>query len=359
MVLRVAPAKVLSMNPDGSNPRWLGQLGHVSGLQWGFTLPGGPDSAALNFDNGTKVRDSAMNPGRIIKIAKGGSCVWDGKLNEAVYSSGGWQMTAHGSGTFGGEFKAGFTTYNLNDPINQAILRTPNGLRWVNPGIPAGWLVTSQPDLYSETVTDWLNNITIPAGLSWYIGRGNVLSTGIVPSSPNRILVSTDPAPRTITSDINRLFIKFVVSDDGQGNIVNGYTVASNLPSQLAHGTVEDTIDITAAGVMSSASAANIGATVLSNYQRAAFTNAFTIRYGQLRTMGGTAIDLATEQAATCCRLAVMDGGFGGEVIAGPVSFPTGQYTYFDDNGTAQLTPFQSFKTDISTLLGVLVPGVR
>jgi hypothetical protein len=45
------------------------------------------------------------------------------------------------------------------------------------------------------------------------------------------------------------------------------------------------------------------------------------------------------------------DDPFGGEVVAGPIEFPVGEYTYDDDSNTANVTPVQSYRTDISSIL--------
>lgn len=352
---------VYTFRPDGTSPRCLGQIGRMSQLKYSYIMPGGPQDLSC-FLTTRKIRYDALEQGRIVKVLRGGSVVWDGQLNEPVYSAGGWQLVAHGAGTFGAQFMARYNTYNLNDPVNLAIASGGSGslgLRWVNPGIPSGWLVTTQPDEYSETVTDWMNNITVPAGLTWYVGRGNLLSTGLIPTTPNRLIYVNDPMSRTVTNNYNRLFIKFVLSDDSNGNAVNGYTVATNPASAAKSGWSETTVDITAAGVMSATSAANVGVTLLANYQRATFTQPVTVRYGQLRTMGGTKIDLGTEQAGTVCRAIGMDNGNGGETIQAPVSFWTGAYQYDQDTNTGLVTPGNSFRSDISSLLGVLVPAAR
>ena len=84
-----------------SGPRWLGAIGHVANLQYSYTAPGGADQMSCTLQIPPSQRTDCMDPGRIVKIYRGGGCVWDGKLNEPVPAVDGWAISAHGSGTFG------------------------------------------------------------------------------------------------------------------------------------------------------------------------------------------------------------------------------------------------------------------
>src|SRR5258707_472451 len=132
-------SSVVTLRPDGTQPRHLGALGHVSALTYSWSNPGGPDQLSCTLQS--RDRTDAMNPGRRCQVVRGARVIWDGKLMEPAETAGGWQVTAVGVGKAGADFAAVFTTWtNQNDAVNQAIAR-PGGLRWVNPGIPAGgWL---------------------------------------------------------------------------------------------------------------------------------------------------------------------------------------------------------------------------
>ena len=214
-------------------------------------------------------------------------------------------------------------------------------------------------DPFSETITDFLNNMTVQAGLLWYIGRNNVLAVGTPPSTVNRLLINTVPASPTLIGNINRVYAKYVSSDDGQGNQNYSWAMASNQPDINLHQPNEQPVDLTPAGVMSSETATGWAQLVLQQFQAAAFGNSFQVRYGQLLTTGGQAVDPATEQAGTVCRLLSTDSGYGGEITPGPVQFLTGNYAYDDDSQTGTVTPWQSYKTDYASLLTAAVPGLR
>ena len=108
---------------------------------------------------------------------------------------------------------------------------------------------------------------------------------------------------------------------------------------------------------MSAAAAENVGNEVLARYQRAAWAGPFTARFGQLMTTGGTPVDLGCERAGSVMRLLVTDAPFGGESFAGTIEFLVGAYSYSDDDQTAQITPFQSARSDFSSLLSLIAPG--
>ena len=298
-------------------------------------------------------RTSAIDPGRIVEVYRGGSKIWDGKLNEPVPDISGWQVASHGAGTFGSDFVNFYRTWSLNDPVDQAIAR---GLRWTNPGIAGGWLA-QQVDSGSQTVTDHLNGLATPSAQVWQVDRSNVLNVTGIPSTVNRLLVSTSPVARSIANDVTTVFLKYEASDDGQGNVVYNTTDAFDQADIDMHGPTEIYSDLSNAGVMSAGAAANVGSQVLARYQRAAFAGPFTVRFGQYLTTGGTPVDLGCERAGTVARLLVTDAPFGGEVAAGKIEFVVGNYQYSDDAGTAQITPLLSARADFATLLSLVLPG--
>lgn len=352
-MMRRAASQIMTSHPDGSMPRWLGSIGHVSGLTYSYTCPGGADQMSCVLQVPPTFRTDAMDPGRLVRIFRGGSCVWFGILNEPTPDVPGWTITAHGAGTFGTSYAAFYNTWNLNDPVDQAISR---GLLWTNPGIGGGWLA-QQIDSASQTVTDHLNLLTVQSAQVWQIDRWNTLQVGAIPSVVNRLLVATDPVARTVSDDITTVFLKYEASDDGQGNTTYNLTDAFDQTDIDMHGATEVYADLSNAGVMSSTSAKAVGTNVLARYQRAAWAGPFTVRYGQLLTTGGSPIDLGTERAGTVCRLLVTDAPFGGEVPTGEITFTVGQYAYSDDDQTAQITPMLSARADFSSLLALISPG--
>ncbi len=352
-MLRRAASQVCTYRPDGSDPRWLGAIGHVTGLQTSYACPGGADQLQCTLQIPPNERPPALDPGRIVRVWRGAGNSWSGKLNEPVPSASGWTIQAHGTGTQGTDFAAVYDTWSLNDPVNLAIQR---GLPWTNPGIQGGWLA-QQVDSGSQTITDHMNMICTRSAQVWDVDRYGTLTVFPIPSVVNRLLVATDPVARTVANDITTVFLKYEASDDGQGNVVYNTTDAFSQLDIDMHGPTETYADLSNAGVMSATAASQVGYNVLARYQRASFAGPFTVRPGQYLTTGGTPVDLGTERAGTVCRLLVADAPFGGEVAAGVIEFPVGNFAYNEDSGTAQITPMTSARTDFASLLSLVLPG--
>lgn len=346
-------SQVRTLAPDFTDPRWLGALGHVANLQWSSTCPGGDSAMQCTLQVPPTSRDPALNPGRRVEIWRGASRVWQGKLNEPQPSVSGWDVQAHGIGTEPADFAAFYQTWNLNDPVDQAISR---GLNITNPGIQAGWL-SQQADSGSQTVADFLNSVCTPSAQVWMVDQHRALQVGAIPSEVNRFLVTTDPVARSIANDITTVFLKFTASDDGQGNVTYDLTDAFSQEDIDLHGPTEVYADLSNAGVMTAPAAAGVGSQFLARYQRATFAGPFTARPGQYMTTGGSPVDLGCERAGTVARLLVSDGSYGGEAAIGLVEFVTGGYAFDEDSGTAQVTPLQSSRSDFSTLLSLISPG--
>lgn len=352
-MIKRSGSQVQTLKPDGTDPRWLGSLGHVVKLVYSFTCPGGAEQMQCVLQVPPSARTPATDPGRIVKVWRGASCVWYGRLNEPVYAVDGCTVTASGAGTFGSRFQAYYTSWDLNSPVTQAISR---GLPWTNPGIAGGWLA-QQPDSASLTVTDHLNNLTIPSAQVWQVDRWNALQVTAIPSVVNRLLVSTSPVTRTVSNDITTVWLKYCASDDGQGNTVYNLTDSFSQDDINRHGPSETYADLSNAGVMTSGAAQGVGASALSRYLRAAYAGPFTVRFGQYLTTGGTPVDLGCERAGTVARLLVTDAPFGGEQVVGLISFVVGAFSYNDDDETAQITPMNSSRADFSSLLALISPG--
>lgn len=344
--------QVVTYAPGFKDCRYLGRIGHVGGLTYDFTLPGGASTMSSLLQVPPGKRNPALNAGRICHIQKGLSVVWDGNLAESIPTKDGWQVTGVGIGAQGADFMGYFATWNLDDPVNQAITR---GLRWRHPtAFPSGWLLAT-PDNASFSITDHMTNITSKQGLTWSVARDGTVSVLPIPTTPNRLLISTDPVPRTAYGNLTTVWLKYTTADDGQGNTTFAYTDYANQAAINQFNPHEIYEDLTSAvvspAVMSSLAAQTAGQNMLAMYTRAAWGGPFTVAPGQLLTMGGTPTDLATEQAGTVCRLMVTDAPFGGEIVAGAIQFPVGQYVYDEDSQTASITPMQSYRSDLGTVL--------
>lgn len=355
----MSETQVVTLDVNGGNPQWLGALCHVGQLTYSSTYPGGPDQMACRLQRPADWRHPAMDPGRIVQCYRGGQRIFDGKLDEPQPNpdGSGWSVLGHGSGSFGTDFAAVYSSYTPDDVITNAIGR---GLRWATPSISTSGLYLAQPAASgAQTVTDFMNAITSLGGYSWRVGRiDNNVTVEPLPSAPTRILVATTPVARTIVADINALAILYTASDDGSGNQTFGQVWATNDASIAVHGRMEQYVDLSSAGVMSSGAAIGFGQLILAKYVRANYGGPFTVMPGQLLNLGGQPVDLGMECAGEVYRLVVTDGSYGGEVVPGPVTFIGGGVAYDDDAKALTVTPFASITTDLSSLVSALVTAI-
>lgn len=361
-------SQVVSYAYNGGNladRRWLGSFGHVMNLQYGSNAPGGSDKAQWTLEVEPNYRNEAMDPGRIIQICRGAGIVWDGKLDEPQPATNGWTMTAVGSGNQGKDVVAYYSdpwpTTEPDEAINNAIDR---GLRWVNPGIgqPTGSWFGQAVDPGDQTVSDLLNLVCSRGGLLWYVNSqpgtaGNVLSLVPLPTQPSYYLVATTPVGRTIGGSYNTIFLRYEVTADNAttgASATYGLVSVQNPASINRYGPLEAYVDLSSAGVMSSAQAQAVGNYILAIYQRISFSGPFQVQPGQLITPGGQPVDLGCVQAGSVCQLILTDYAYGGEVTPQfPISFIIGTYLWDDQQQQATITPYQTLNQSLSGLLSL------
>jgi hypothetical protein len=365
--------------PRPKQGKWLGSLGHVNGMVRTYACPGGPDTLSLQLLLPADYRTDAINPGRVVQVWRGASCVWDGILDEPQPSPGGWTVTAHGAGQYGTDFAAIYSTWNADNPINQAIGR---GMRWVNPGIgsPATIYLSQVQDSGSETITAHLTLLITGGGLIWQVTRGNAST---IPASPwtlnvfpftsdangnplvpaQRLLTSTTPVARTIAADINSIVLRYQVTADIAATATKPEVAATftttnvnNFLSIAKHGRMEYYLDISSAGLMTAAQAQAVGQNILNRYVRATFAQPFVVGPGQVTNAAGTPIDLGCDEAGLVYQVICTDAPYGGEVAAAPLLFLSGGYEYDEDTNTATITPFQGVRLDMASMISALYP---
>jgi hypothetical protein len=410
----------LVTKPEPYSPRYLGQIGHVSGVNPVWTIPGGPSQLTCLLAVEPDFRTDALNPGRIITAHRGGSCIWEGQLTEPQPAATGWTLTANGVGTYGTNYGAWWqpgagptaksTGWFPDGPVDFAIAR---GLRWANHGIgtPAGIYTGPTQDPGSLTITDFMNLLCTGGSLLWELVQptsaatwppgpwqlvvhpmptdrnGNPLVAGPAQKTqisilqggrwkrvdmltaqprqpPDLFLVNTSPVARTITADYNTIILYYQKTADKTATSTTAATAATygttfvdNPGSVAAHGRLEYYLDVTNAGAMTALQAQQIGLNVLTKYIRANFANAFSVMPGQLLNPGGFPVDLGLNYAGMVCAIQGVSAASGGEVGFAPLTFLIGTYSYDDDTQTATVTPYQNALTDIASVVSALYPG--
>jgi hypothetical protein len=346
--------------------RWLGRLGSISALTYSYTLPGGPDQMTATLMRPPSYRTDAMDPGRIVQIVRGGTVIWEGTMMEPAPTSAGWNLTAVGLGNTPQNFLAIYSTWsNQNDAVNQAISR---GLRLINPGISSDVWLGQQQDSGSLTITGLLNLFCTLGGFYWYIfvnptGGGGLLAVPAYPQglngsqsplTPTRLLTCTVPVPRTIGNMITTMYMRYQTSANTATSATYAVTSETNAAQQAKYGPLEAYNDVSSAGYQTAAQVQALCEAVLNQEIPASYSNAFTVRPGELLTTGGQPIDLGTEQAGTICQALITDFASGGDVVPGPITFLTGSYEWDDVAEVATLTPYQSLGTSSTNLLAAI-----
>lgn len=402
--------------PELHEPKWLGQVGHVAGINYTYSVPGGPDQLTCTLQTEPDYRTDALDPGRVITAHRGGSCIWEGVLTEPVPTPTGWTLTANGCGTYGSNFGAWWQmdypdSWSVDGPIDLAIAR---GLRWSNPGQnnPGGaaYLGPVQ-NPGSLTMTDFMNLLCTGGALSWQLLQpasassfppgpwvinlfplptdisGNPiaaapstqlssdlyafsrwarsdLSAASARKPPDLYIVNTNPMGRTLTADINTIIVYYQVTADTTATstapaVAATYaTTFADIPASVArHGRLEYYLDVSSAGVMTQPQAAAIAQNVLGKYVRANFSGTFPVMPGQLLNVGGYPVDLGCDWCGYMASVQVENFPAGGEVGFAPITFQIGQYAFDDDTQTASITPYQNARTDMASVVAQLYPG--
>jgi hypothetical protein len=364
--MRPGLTALVTYRPDGSQPRALSQLGHISPAVYSYALPGGCDALTATFARPPRYRTDALDPGRLLRAYRGGAVVWSGILDEPAPGSGGWSLSAHGAGSFGNDYRAIWTgtwgTPTLDQIVNNAIGR---GLNWANPGIgsPAGLWAGQAVDSGSVAVTDALNNACSKGGLTWIVTTtdtgSNVLSVVPRPSAPNRLLIIGDPMARSAALGPTTLYVRYQsAADGGKTPAAYGLTSVTTALREPASGRVEDYMDLSSAGAQTAGQAQAPASAVLQKFQRDAFTASVTVRHGSLLNLGGTPCDpgayLDGNMTAMVCKLLLADYTPVSDVITGAPSVLVGSYSWDDAALLATITPSESIRHNFASLMQMI-----
>lgn len=361
--MRSGLTTVVSFTPSGGNARALGQFGRLTPPTYSWTTPGGCDQLTATFARPPRYRTDALDNGRVIRAFRGGHNVWEGILDEPGPSSDGWAITAHGAGSWANDYQAiwapPWDTSVPDEVVNNAIAA---GLDWVNPGIgsPSGMWIGQEMDSATSKVADVLNMVCGKGGLTWIVRtlpQGNVLSVIPLPTVANRLLISADPAARSVADAPTRLWIRYQATwDDPDNNVEATYgTTYIDKTALAGTGHREDVMDISSAGVYTAGDAQGVGYQVFKKFTRVAFTDPFAIRPGSLRNLGGTAVDpgafYADNQSGMVCRLLLADYTPGTDSQFGAPVFLVGAYEWNDLDVTGTVTPAESMRHDFASML--------
>lgn len=335
--------------PDGTDRQHLGYIGHIALAKHSTTLPGGDDQMSLTLLCQSPGRPGAIRAGRTVTLTAGG-LLWTGRLDEPLPAPGGWQVSAHGQGTFGANWQAYYPAkYGGNAPVDQAISR---GLPWVNAGLEAHGIDAQQlPDPAQPTIEEHLTAITDPMTKTWQVSRDGVVDTIALPSAPTRLVVLTKPAGRSLAEVVTKLWIRYQSGTDKYST-----TSVENAAAAADAGTTERFADFSDAGVISQSTAQSRGSAILAKYTAAGWAGPITVPQGRVLTLAGAEVDLATERAGEVYKPLFAGPASEGEWAGLPPYFVTAQAEYDWEAGTIALTPLESVRRSLSDLLSALAP---
>lgn len=370
--MRPGLTTVVSFAPSGaaSTGRALAQYGTLSPAVYSWTLPGGCNALSATFARPPRYRTDALDNGRLVRAYRGGAVVWEGILDEAAPGDDGWQITAHGAGAWGNDYQAVWSppwdATIPDDVVNAAIGR---GLDWVNPGIgnPSGMWIGQEMDSATSKVTDVLNMACSKGGLTWIIRtvpRGNVLTVMTLPTAANRLLICTDPVPRSVADAPTRLYVRYQATWDDPDAGTDATYATTYVDNAALDGTGhrEDVLDISSAGVYTAADAQAVGVQAFKQFTRIAFTEPFTVRHGGLRNLGGTPVDpgvfYTDNQYGMVCRVLLADYTPGSDSQLGAPVFLVGAYEWNDAEVTATITAAETVRHDFAGLLSMIAESL-
>lgn len=326
---------VASEQIGGGDRVWLDGLGKISGLRYSSSYPGGAATASWQIALDMRAQHRAWTPGREIGIWCGGSRIWHGELDNPNRDTV-WQMNAIGRPSDTKRFLAIAPTSdnaaNLNEVVDAAIVR---GLGFVRPSSLPSISASAQIPSGSVYIDDALQQVT--TGLTvpqfWSVDNHDVITTSVAPTSASLILFATGVGGGRVTQGFATDVVVTYLSATG---VVSTVTVSA---SSRPFGVFEVPLDITDQGLlpMSQATAAGHAQLAL-NGVRLKFLDPFTVTYGQLVTIGGSPVDLATVRPGVGFNVIVTDPDSAGEVsLSGAVKCVGGVTDYDVDSNVLTL----------------------
>lgn len=345
---------VFSETPGGTDRIWLDQLGEIAGLVHSTCYPGGDFQAQWQMNLNFRAQHRAWTYGRRIGISVGANHIWHGNLDNPTRGTT-WQMTAVGLTAQAKQYSAlaasSGNALDLGEVIPAAIGRglqftVPSGLTW--------------PTMLSTAATVPSGSIQCDGALDqvaaaqtvetyWSIDTHGAFSPDFAaPTTPTYILYATaEGGGRTLDGFVTDAY---VIYQSASGVITVDLRSAASRP----FGRFEQPYDQTALGLIPSSQADALGDGFLArNSARAKFTGDFTVTAGQLTTMGGQAVDLATVRAGFLANVVLLDPDSAGEVALGVIpQVLIGTTSYDWDAGILTLTPVYSAADNLTALLG-------
>ena len=341
--------------PSGGDRYFLDHLGLLSGVTYGTSYSGGPTTFQCSLQVDPSFSHRALAGGRILSVPLAGGVVWGGKMNQPQRGAP-MSISAVGMAGLAKSFAAVNGSSNgsalaLDTVVDAARGR---GLPWLRPatlGTPTTG--TGVQASGSIMLDEALKAGAQALGKAWKLtatGAGWAVSMETPPTVPTLMFLATQPIFASVLDGFASA--EAVLYDaDVSGN--TGVQVVTDAAAAARWGAAEKILDITQQGMVSSAQATAQGtADLAANTPRLRVTDPFTVLPGQLLTMGGAPVDLASVAAGVVVRMqAVVLGREAMTSQAGPLDVLIGETSYAADVDTLTLTPVGEARSDVLAAL--------
>lgn len=282
----------LEITIDG---RWISQVAPYGDINMSTIWPGGSDQ--LSWTPGTP-RGWRFKGGTIVKAWYGPVCVWSGTLNEPDPSQ--EDMAAQGLYRLADNYFAldgsGNATTVPNTAIDTAIAA---GLPWTRPASVSSSAVLYDISGGPAKLSELLDAYATQNNESWGVTPQGAVYRKTAPTTPS---FATMP----LSGGLGYALDNF--ASTLRGRYFNGTSYATatvtNTTAQAQHGHVEAVVDLTPRGTLTLAQAQNILSSLLAlTYANPSWTSDIELAYGELLSLGGTALALETATAGTLMRV--------------------------------------------------------
>lgn len=336
----------------GGDRIWLDQLGLVQNLVHQTNYPGGDSQATWQMVLDPTAQHRAWDYGRVVGLSLGGGALWHGNMDNPTRGQS-WQMLAIGRAAQPKQYVAYAPTsgnaLNLNEVIDAAISR---GLGLTRGGsLPT--MTTTDASVPSASIRcdQAMEQVAQAQSVETYgkVDINGVLTMGPAPTTPSYLLFATTPGGGRNLSGFAT--DAFVIYQSASGVLSVDQRSAATRP----FGRFESPVDKTALGLIPSTQADSLGdGFIARNGARAKYTNTFAVSPGQLTTLGGQAVDLATVRAGFLATVIMTDPDSAGEVVGAVIPrVLMGNASYDWDADVLTLTPVSTTAQDtLSPLLG-------
>lgn len=335
---------------DGSPRVYLDYLGLVGNLRYSSTYPGGPAAASWTMGLPAGYHHDALGPGRIVTIYAGPRALWAGRLTKAARGEP-WQCEAVGIGAMAKDITP--ETSTIDTAIDYAIANRGWPVTRGGVSLSTGGVTPNTGANLDDTMTGLLMTLGTNGGKVWTVDGGGRIRAVDWPVAATHHVYPPGVPPVEVTTYGSVVQVTYVQTMSS-GPITATCTVQSANTKKF--GTFPTKLDITGWGYTSDTYAKAVGDAWLARLgNQLNVTQKMTVAAGQLTTIGGTPVDLATVAAGIKTRVQLVDSGHPMMAITRyPIETVISEVEYDTVTELLTLTPYGTTERDL--LAGVAAP---